>query len=65
MVDIEKEKTKGEEVHEEIQRIRYGCEAWVTATDLNHEKWSNLKLLAGAVEILSLCILNLNFALGI
>jgi len=23
MVDIEKEKTKGEEVHEEIQRIRY------------------------------------------
>jgi len=23
MTDIEKEKTKGEEVHEEIQRIRY------------------------------------------
>ena len=23
MVDIEKEKTKGEEIHEEIQRIRY------------------------------------------
>ena len=23
MVDVEKEKTKGEEVHEEIQRIRY------------------------------------------
>ena len=23
MVDVEKDKTKGEEVHEEIQRIRY------------------------------------------
>jgi hypothetical protein len=25
MTDIEKEKIKGEEVHEEIQRIRYAC----------------------------------------
>jgi hypothetical protein len=24
MADIDKEKVKGEEVHEEIQRIRYG-----------------------------------------
>jgi hypothetical protein len=32
MVDIEKEKTKGEEVHEEIQRIRYETVA-VISTD--------------------------------
>jgi hypothetical protein len=24
-MDADKEKTKGEEIHEEIQRIRYGC----------------------------------------
>lgn len=30
MVDVEKDKTKGEEVHEEIQRIRYDriANAW-------------------------------------
>ena len=30
MVDVEKDKTKGEEVHEEIQRIRYVTRPFLT-----------------------------------
>jgi hypothetical protein len=34
MVDVEKEKIKGEEVHEEIQRIRYDLYSTIYTLDV-------------------------------